>query len=62
LKLIETIQDTLLKVHGALLLCRSFINSNKRECINLLESLIKSNPQTPYSELLQGYLEIYKKR
>ena len=57
---VEMIDDPLLNFHGAILVVRKFKDVERTACRDLIQKLVKEYPQTPYSEVVQGYLEILK--
>lgn len=54
------ISDTVLLFHGTFAVVKKFKNSYKNQCFELLNNLVSSYPQTPYSEIASGYLKILK--
>ncbi len=58
--MLSQVEDSFLEAHLLFQMVKKFRKSKKQECENLLRNFIKKYPQTPLSELAEGYLGIMK--
>ncbi len=58
LEMLSQVEDSFLISHLLFQMVKKFGKSKKQECEDLLKNFIKKYPQTPLSELAEGYLRI----